>query len=160
MSKYLTRSGENNTFTINDLLPAIKINESGCWIWQRHIGKSGYHEAGVNGKILRVHRIVAEIVYGAAPKGHFALHSCDIKTCVNPDHLRWGTQKQNMEDAVKRKRVRTGQNASWSKLTWEMVEELRLIDLSTTTLDEIAKNYPVSRTTIWRAMTGISWKTR
>lgn len=160
MSQYLTRSGKNNTFTINDLLPAIKINESGCWIWQRHVGKSGYAEAGVNGKKLRVHRIVAEIAYGPAPEGHFALHSCDVKICVNPDHLRWGTQKDNMQDAVSRNRVRAGERASWSKLTWEMVEELRQVDLSTTTLDELAEKYPATRVTIWRAMTGQSWKTR
>jgi len=160
MSQYLTRSGKNNTFLLNDLLPAIKINDSDCWIWQRHVGKSGYPEVGVNGKKLRVHRIVAELIYGPASENQMALHSCDVKVCINPDHLRWGTSKDNMKDAVERNRVRKGENASWSKLTWDIVEELRQIDLTTTTLDELAKKYPVSRTTIWRAMTNRSWKTR
>jgi hypothetical protein len=35
---------------------------------------------------------------------HGALHSCDTTSCVNPAHLRWGTQKENAGDASNRLR--------------------------------------------------------
>jgi len=31
-------------------------------------------------------------------KEPYALHSCNIKACVNPGHLRWGSQQENMDD--------------------------------------------------------------
>lgn len=34
-----------------------------------------------------------------APANH-GLHSCDNKLCLNPDHLRWGTHRENMQDII------------------------------------------------------------
>lgn len=54
----------------------------------------------------RAHVVMLEIVTGEAAGGRLALHSCDNPPCVNPAHLRWGTPKDNAQDASLRGRCR------------------------------------------------------
>lgn len=36
------------------------------------------------------------------PSNVHALHSCDVRLCCNPAHLRWGTHQENMRDRAER----------------------------------------------------------
>lgn len=74
-----------------------------CWEWIGARTSAGYGQLRVGGKALLTHRMAAEVEHGAGGDLH-CLHSCDNPPCVNPRHLRWGTHKENMEDAVKRGR--------------------------------------------------------
>lgn len=70
-----------------------------CWIW--HGGKSGNHSASygaaqVEGKVLKVHRVVYEMVRGQVPKGLVLDHLCQTRLCANPNHLEPVTQKENV----------------------------------------------------------------
>ena len=53
-------------------------------------------------KINGAHRVSYEIFKGKIPEGLFVCHSCDVKRCVNPDHLWVGTQQDNMMDHLKK----------------------------------------------------------
>lgn len=72
---------------------------SGCWLWD---GPGGQY--GALGK-QQAHRISYRIHQGAIPPGGWVLHSCDTPGCVNPDHLRVGSPKDNSTDMVARGRV-------------------------------------------------------
>ena len=51
----------------------------------------------------RVNRVVLEQKLGRPMRpGYYALHTCDYKSCVNPDHLYEGTPADNMQDLVLR----------------------------------------------------------
>ena len=50
------------------------------------------------------HRASWIIHYGEIPEGLFVLHNCDNPGCVNPDHLKLGTQLDNMRNRIQRKR--------------------------------------------------------
>jgi HNH endonuclease len=83
------------------------VTESGCWIWNGTVNFRGYPSGYFNGKLRAAHRVSHELFNGPLIAGLEILHECDVKECVNPKHLRQGTHKENMQDAVKRGRTRT-----------------------------------------------------
>lgn len=81
---------------------------SGChlWVGRERLGYGRVYttRGGDKNKVETAHRIAWEIENGVHPGDMMVLHSCDNTICVNPDHLRVGTQLDNMADAVKRNR--------------------------------------------------------
>lgn len=77
---------------------------SGCWFWAGSFDRNGYGNARWLGKSISAHRLIYLLVHGEIPEGLDVMHSCDMRSCVNPAHLILGTRKQNMEDAAKKGR--------------------------------------------------------
>lgn len=70
-----------------------------CWICTSHAKMtSGYPRINRNGKGYGLHRYVYELFKGNIPKNYVIMHECDNKLCINPDHLKIGTQQDNMND--------------------------------------------------------------
>lgn len=79
--------------------------EEDCWLWQKALNSMGYGEVYVGKRVMLAHRLAWTLANGSEiPPGHYMLHSCDTPSCVNPHHLRPGTQKENSADARKRGR--------------------------------------------------------
>lgn len=90
--------------------PEILTNyteQSGCFIWNgaKNGGRyGGYGVARVNGKLIRVHRFVCELFKGKIKPGNVVMHGCDNPACINPKHLKQGTQLRNVRDCIKKGR--------------------------------------------------------
>lgn len=89
-----------------------KIDDSagprGCWPWTASTTPHGYGHFMVSATYRTyAHRWFLGHLRGR-PLGHgeLAIHSCDNPPCVNPAHLRVGTQIDNMQDCVARGRHR------------------------------------------------------
>src|SRR5712664_2411772 len=72
---------------------------SGCWLWLGSVRTSaGYGCLPVNGRSEGAHRASWMAFRGPIPAGQFVCHRCDVKTCVNPDHLFLDSHAGNMAD--------------------------------------------------------------
>ena len=91
---------------------------SECWEWtaDKH-GKLPYGKIKVERKTKLAHRISYELNRGAIPEGMQVLHSCHNPSCVNPNHLRLGTHKENMKDRQDACRQARGVSNGNCKLT-------------------------------------------
>lgn len=71
-----------------------------CWLWTGPINNAGY------GRIGReyAHRVICELTNGKPTAGQVVLHACDNPPCVNPDHLTWGTQSDNVRESYQKGR--------------------------------------------------------
>jgi len=89
-------------------LPGDPPNE-GCWDWPASTTNAGYGNftVKVGSRLVThyAHRVSYEIFHGPIPYGLLVMHSCDRPVCVNPAHLRAGTQKENMREASVRGRI-------------------------------------------------------
>jgi hypothetical protein len=110
------------------LLSKIERNSSGCWLWKGTLNKRwGYGYFSISGKPHRAHRASYELLVGPIPDGLWVLHKCDVRKCVNPDHLFLGTREDNTQDMVAKNRQsrQRGDQSPRAKLTWDDVRAIR-----------------------------------
>ncbi|WP_198527626.1 HNH endonuclease signature motif containing protein [Xanthomonas sp. SHU 199] len=78
---------------------SIPVPEAGCWLWIGRMSTNGYGRIGIGrNKQYRAHRISWEHHFGPIPDGMYVCHKCDVRSCINPDHLFIGTAKDNARD--------------------------------------------------------------
>lgn len=61
----------------------------------------------IDGKSMGAHRAAWIRTNGPIPEGMVVCHKCDNGLCVNVDHLFLGSLKDNMQDCVRKGRLRT-----------------------------------------------------
>lgn len=74
-----------------------------CWIW--HGATNGGNNKGfkygffqMNYRMHYAHRWIWEYTNGPIPDKMVVMHTCDNPLCVNVEHLRLGTQADNIHD--------------------------------------------------------------
>lgn len=90
----------HNPALFQRLKDRVKEDQRGCWIWQGSVRTDGYGQiSSKRGKSpLHTHRAMWTAVHGLPPSGLFVCHACDVRLCINPEHLWLGTAADNNRD--------------------------------------------------------------
>lgn len=73
----------------------------GCIEWEGRKHSAGYGMIYSGGKKIYAHRAAYESANGPIPKGMHIDHICRNRRCVNPEHLRIVTPRQNaLENSI------------------------------------------------------------
>lgn len=142
---------------------SIPIPHCGCHIWTGGTTKTGYGVCSTGGQGSDMaHRVAWTVTNGPIPAGLHVLHRCDVPSCVNPDHLFVGTNRDNVDDKVRKGRARLGSKVdrrgsrnSAAKLSSRDVAEIRA---SVDGCSVLARRYAISKSTASRIKRGISWR--
>ena len=143
---------ENDLLLFARLTSRMAVDDSDCWNWLGAKTPKGYGQLLHAGRLEYTHRLSARLFLGLDRDSDlYVLHDCDNPSCFNPSHLRTGTQADNIADAVRKGRM-------GKKLTPEdAVEIRRRLDLGETQT-KVAKDYPVSKSTIGQILRRETWK--
>ena len=76
-----------------------------CWIWTGKLRPDGYGQVSLYGSVGLPHRVSYELANGYIEAGAHIDHKCHNRACVNPEHLRPVTSKQNGENRSGASRV-------------------------------------------------------
>ena len=125
---------------------------SGCWLWTGALNGVGYGKIsiGVRGEGTRdAHRVAWELFRGVISKQFSVLHKCDVRSCVNPEHLFLGTHHENMYD------MRLKGRQSNRRVTEELVIKIRSSGKSSL---DIQREFGLSQGCVTAILSRKTWK--
>lgn len=93
---------------------------------------------------------------GEIPEGLQVLHKCDTRCCINPDHLFLGTNKDNVDDKVRKGRHPRGQ-AAGGKMTEDDVRAIRAMKAAGAMPKAISETLGVTRKCVEGVIYGWRW---
>jgi hypothetical protein len=123
----------------------IKV-PSGCWEWQACSHERGYgyfytSKEYSKRKMDFAHKVSLFLYKGikTGSKEH-VMHICDNPKCVNPDHLKVGTHKDNMRDMAEK-----GRAGGPKKINEKDIKNIRELRKKGYQIKQIAEKYNLDR---------------
>lgn len=139
-------------------LKTNKRSDDECWIYVGGKDKDGYAQFwdGDNQVHTRAHIYSAKIHLGKKMPNMCVCHKCDNPSCVNPNHLFYGTALDNQQDKMAKNRQAKGESQGHSKLTNEQIEQIRA--RANESYKVLCKEFNLVPSTVYRIWHNQSWK--
>ena len=134
-----------------------------CWEWSGNRNRKGYGNMvvgtfGITRRTYPAHRLSYLIKHGSLPAGKVVRHKCDNPKCVNPNHLEIGLPVHNIRDAVERLGMNQGEKNGNSKVTRELVLEMRQLYAVGARIFQIAAATRLSHSTVHGIVKQKRWR--
>lgn len=136
---------------------AMPEPNSGCWLWLGPLYDSGYGSFNTGNGCVHAHRFSWELHNSKIPRELFACHKCDVRCCVNPEHVFIGTCQDNHDDMIRKGRKVSviGSAHPKTRLTEQDVLNIRA---DTRPLDVIGAQYGFDKQHVWKIKKRWYWK--
>ena len=128
---------------------------NGCRLWTGTLNSAGYASLCVRPTRWLVSRLILGL---DRDDGLVARHRCDNPACVEPTHLKVGTQQDNMNDAAVRRRMPSGENGSAAKLTLAAVAEIRRLHADGHSARSLGRRFGVGHQAVLEAVRYETWR--
>lgn len=134
-----------------------KLGPDDCWLWTGAKLSTGYGTFTIDDRTYNATHVALtldgrEREVGEDGRPWNVLHGdCSNPSCVNPAHLRWGTQKENIAD--KRRLGRFGLTGPKPKISDEQVAAIRA---DPRTSPHVAKDYGITPSHVRHIRRGVT----
>ncbi len=147
--------------TVLERFAAKVVDEpsTGCRVWTGSLDHRGYGWFKVAKRTLKAHRWAFEQANGEIQPGMFVCHKCDTPACVRIDHLFVGSNRDNVDDMVLKRRQAVGRGLPQAKMTEaQVIEARRLYSLGGYTQRSLAGMFGITHMPMGAILSGKTWK--
>lgn len=159
LGKPLRKSKPTRYTNLQWLRDHVDHDSDECLLWPFVRTGKGYGHVTVGGKTKIASRVMCAFVNGEPPTPeHQSAHSCGNGHlgCVNPRHLSWKTNDENIQDKIAHGRSTRGERQWQSKLTATEAKQIRSL-LGTASHAEIAQKFGVNKWCVADISRGKTW---
>lgn len=149
---------------LDRLMTRVEKTKGGHWMWtgSRFGLNREYGQVNLHKQRMGAHRAMWILLRGPIPDGLDLLHQCGQTLCINPAHLRPGTHKENLQEAVDARGGKhwapRGEQHPYAKLTQAQVDTIRRRQAEGALQSDLAREYGVTQPAISHIVLGKSWK--
>jgi len=134
-----------------------------CWLWTGGKYYNGYGQFLKGPNKIGAHRFAYELTHGEiSDKKMLVCHKCDVRDCVNPNHLFLGTYVDNFKDMnIKGRRVNAdsrGEKNGRATINDDIVINMRKLYKELNNIAAVARKFNVSETQTARIVKNQAWK--
>ncbi len=146
--RFLLGHATRNTLE-RELAAKVQKSDDGCWLWTGSVRPNGYGRINYKHGVISAHRAAWIVANGRPiPDGMTAMHRCDVRRCIRPDHLALGTFADNNRDTAAKGHFPVGLAHHNGRFTPEDVREIRVLHARGMSYAEIARRYGAATSTI------------
>jgi hypothetical protein len=153
---------ESSLISLKSRLLARSYIKDNCIVWNGCINERGYGIINFNNRAVLAHRASWFIHNGSFPK-QLVLHTCDVRNCINIDHLKEGTCQDNTDDMMRKNRYKMPTHYNGSKnansiLNEELVFQIKSSLINGKSVAEVARIFQQPFSRIYDIKRQRTWK--